>query len=156
MTHRSPYARRPRDLRLAASIRSRDSRHAASRRPRQPSWLRIRPAVRLLAVATTAGACLCLCVIAVSVVAQITALPPAGPGTGPTPPRPTAALASMSTAWTSGGAGHSGQAQPAAVPPGRCPPLTGVRFWLGLDNKCAGQVPQQAAGLSPEPVPAGR
>ena len=156
MRHRSPYPRRPRDLRLAALIRSRDSRHAAPRRPRPPSWLRIRPAVRLLAAAVTAGACLCFCVIAVAVVAQITALPPAGPATGATSPRPTATLASMGTAWTPDDAGRAGQAQPAAVPPGRCPPLTGVRFWLGLDDKCAGQAPQQAAGLSPEPVPAGR
>jgi hypothetical protein len=153
MTHRSPHARRPRDLRLAASIRSRDSRHAAPCRPRRRSRLRVRPAVRLLAAAATAGAGLCSVVIAVAVVAQLTALRPAGPGTAGTTPRPTAALASMGTAWASGGAGHTSQAGPDPVQPGRCPPLPGVRSWLGLDGKCAGQGQRQVAAVLTGPAP---
>jgi hypothetical protein len=121
MTHRSPHPRRPRDLRLAASIRSRDSRHAAAGWPRGRSWLRIRPVVRLVVAAAAGVAGLCIVFVAVAVVARITALPSPGPGT-PAVPRP-----------PTGGAGLHG----CRVEPGRQP----------RDPGPAGSAP--AAPLSP-------
>jgi hypothetical protein len=137
MTHRSPYPRRPRDLRLAASVRSRDSRHAAAGWPRGRCWLRIRPVVRLVVAAAAAVAGLCIVFVAVAVVARITALPPAGPGTAAAPRPPAAALASMGAAWSPAGT-HATRARPDPSGPRRCPPLPGVRSWLGLDGACPG------------------
>ncbi|HEY7143226.1 MAG TPA: hypothetical protein VH637_03195 [Streptosporangiaceae bacterium] len=105
-----------------------------------PLRLRLRRAVRLLAAAGTAGLGMCLVVGAVALVAEITALP-APAHQHPASWRKPATLASI---------GHG--RGPAMVPrklrrrsqPGQpgpasrwCPPLAGVRFWLGLEASCA-------------------